>query len=233
MLTIGMIGGTSWESTAVYYRLINSDVKRRLGGFHSARMVIVSVDFAELEQFMPLGQWDEIGARLADAARAVEAGGADILMLSANTMHQCAEAVQAAVWLPFIHIADVTADAIDAAGHKRVGLLGTRYVMEREFLRQRLESRGLEVLVPEEPDRTTIHDIIFKELVLGEIRGDSRAAFLGVIERLREGGAEGVVLACTEFGLLVADGDASVPLFDTTILHARRAVDMAIGGTER
>ena len=228
MLTIGMVGGTSWEATAVYYRLINEDVKRRLGGYHSARMVIVNVDFAPLEEFMRQDRWDDVGAQLADAARQLERAGADFVMLSANTMHQCVGAFQAATSLPVLHIADPTADAIENAGIRKVGLLGTRYVMERPFLRERLEARGLEVIVPEEPDRTTIHEIIFGELVLGQVNDASREAFVGVMDRLVDRGAGGVILGCTEFGLLISDSDASVPLFDTTVLHARRAVDLAL-----
>lgn len=228
MRVIGLIGGTSWESTAVYYRLLNEEIKRRVGGSHSARILIVSLDGGDLEEFMRRDQWDEVCSRVADAARALRAGGADMILICSNTNHQCADALQAAVKLPLVHIVDPTADAVEQAHIRRVGLLGTRYTMERRFMRDRLEARGLEVIVPGEPDRTTIHDIQFKELVLGKLLDTSRHAFIDVIGRLVAQGAEGVILGCTEFGMLITAGDTSVPLFDTTVLHARRAVDLAL-----
>jgi len=228
MRVIGLIGGTSWESTAGYYRLLNEDVRRRLGGSHSARILMSSLDGGELEEFMPGDQWDEVCSRVTEAARSLEAGGADMVLICSNTNHQCADAVAAAVRLPLVHIVDPTADAIVQANIRRVGLLGTRYTMERRFLRDRLEARGLEVIVPGEPDRTTIHDIQFKELVFGKLLDTSRRAFIDVIGRLVGQGAEGVILGCTEFGMLIGASDTSVPLFDTTVLHARRAVDLAM-----
>ena len=228
MRVIGLIGGTSWESSAVYYREINEEVKLRVGGSHSARILMVSLDGGDLEDFMRRDQWDEVGSRLIDAARSLQAGGAEMVLLCSNTNHQCAEAVQAAVNLPLVHIVDPTADAVVKANIRRVGLLGTRYTMERKFLRDRLEARGLDVIVPGEPDRTTIHDIQFKELVFGKRLDSSRRAFIEVIGRLVDQGAEGVILGCTEFGMLIGAGDTSVPLFDTTVLHARRAVDLAL-----
>jgi len=228
MRVIGLVGGTSWESTAVYYRLLNEDVKQRLGGLHSARILMVSLDGGDLEDFMRRDQWDEVGSRLIDAARSLQAGGAEMVLLCSNTNHQCAEAVQAAVNLPLVHIVDPTADAVVKANIRRVGLLGTRYTMERKFLRDRLEARGLDVIVPGEPDRTTIHDTQFKELVFGKRLDSSRRAFIEVIGRLVDQGAEGVILGCTEFGMLIGAGDTSVPLFDTSVLHARRAVDLAL-----
>jgi aspartate racemase len=228
MRVIGLVGGTSWESSAVYYRLLNEEVRQRLGGSHSARILMVSLDGGDLEEFMRSDQWDEVGRRVADAARSLQAGGADMVLLCSNTNHQCADAVQAAVTLPLVHIVDPTADAVEQANIRRVGLLGTRYTMERRFLRDRLEARGLEVIVPGEPDRTTIHDIQFEELVLGRRLDSSRRAFIEVIGRLADQGAEGVILGCTEFGMLIGAGDTSVPLFDTTVLHARRAVDLAL-----
>ena len=168
MRVIGLIGGTSWESSAVYYRVLNEEVKQRVGGSHSARILMVSLDGGDLEEFMRRDQWDEVGSRLIDAARSLQAGGADMVLLCSNTNHQCADAVQAAVNLPLVHIVDPTADAVVQANIRRIGLLGTRYTMERKFLRDRLEARGLEVIVPGEPDRTTIHDIQFKELVFGK-----------------------------------------------------------------
>ena len=228
MRVIGLIGGTSWESSAVYYRLLNEEVKQRVGGTHSARILMVSLDGGDLEEFMRRDQWDEVGSRLIDAARSLQAGGADMVLLCSNTNHQCAEAVEAAVNLPLVHIVDPTADAVEQANMRRVGLLGTRYTMERKFLRDRLEARGLDVIVPDEPDRTTIHDIQFKELVFGKRLDSSRRAFIEVIGRLVDKGAEGVILGCTEFGMLIGAGDTSVPLFDTTVLHAKRAVDLAL-----
>ncbi|MFI5281953.1 MAG: aspartate/glutamate racemase family protein [Candidatus Dormibacterales bacterium] len=222
------MGGTSWESTAVYYRLLNEEVRRRLGGSHSARILMVSLDGGDLEELMSDDQWDEVCGRVVDAARSLEAGGADMALICSNTNHQCAEAVEASVGLPLVHIADPAADAVRQANIRRVGLLGTRYTMERGFLRDRLEARGLEVIVPGEPDRTTIHDIQFKELVFGKRLDSSRSAFIDVIDRLVGQGAEGVILGCTEFGMLIGAGDTSVPLFDTTVLHAKRAVDLAL-----
>jgi aspartate racemase len=212
----------------VYYRLLNEEVKQRLGGLHSARILMVSLDGGEMEELMRHDRWDDVGSRLADAARSLQAGGADMVLLCSNTMHQCADAVEAAVSLPLVHIVDPAADALEQAQIQRVGLLGTRYTMERRFLRDRLEARGLEVIVPGEPDRTTLHDIQFKELVLGKFLDSSRRAFIEVIGRVVDQGAEGVILGCTEFGLLVGAGDSPVPLFDTTVLHAKRAVDLAL-----
>ncbi len=230
MRVIGLIGGTSWEATQVYYRLINEGVKQRVGGYHSARMVIVSVDFAPVEAAARHDRWDEVGEYMSDAARQLEAGGADMVMLTANSTHECFDVVQSATTLPMIHIGDATAAEIARVGVGKVGLLGTRYTMEREFLRKRLDQHGLQVIVPEEPDRTTIHDIVFEELVLGKIRDESRVEFVGVMDRLVERGAGGIILGCTEFGLLVSQADASVPLFDTTELHARAAVDLSLSG---
>jgi aspartate racemase len=228
MRVIGLIGGTSWESSSVYYRLLNEEVKRRLGGLHSARILMVSLDGSDIAEFMAADRWDEVGSRVADAARSLQAGGADMVLLCSNSTHQCADAVVAAVSLPLLHIIDPTADAVERAGLKRVGLLGTRYTMERRFLRDRLEARGLEVIVPGEQDRITIHDIQFKELALGKLLDSSRRVFIEVIGRLVDQGAEGVILGCTEFGMLVGANDTSTPLFDTTVLHARGAVDLAL-----
>src|SRR5258708_38254947 len=227
MRVMGLIGGTSWEATQVYYRLINEDVKQRLGRYHSARMVIVSVDFAPLEDAMRHDRWDEVGRHLSEAARQLRAGGADFVILTANTAHQWFDVVEAAAGLPMLHIADPTADAIERAGIKKVGLLGTRYTVEREFPRQRLDDRGLEVIVPEEPDRTTIHDIVFGELVLGKIRDESRTEFVAVMDRMVARGAAGIILGCTAFGLLMSQADASGPLSDTPELHAPPAVGLA------
>ncbi|MCG8992616.1 aspartate/glutamate racemase family protein [Laribacter hongkongensis] len=229
MKTLGLIGGMSWESTATYYRLLNEHAKAALGGLHSARLVLVSVDFAEVEALQACGDWDAAGALLARACRQLEAAGADAVVLCTNTMHKVAPAMQAATDLPFLHIGDATAAAIRAAGLDCVGLLGTRFTMEQDFYRARLEARGIRVLVPEADDRATVHRIIYDELCLGDIRPTSRTAYLDIIGRLAAAGAQGVVLGCTEIPLLVSAGDTSLPLFDTTALHARFAADFALG----
>lgn len=229
MKTLGLIGGMSWESTATYYRLLNEHAKAALGGLHSARLVLVSVDFAEVEALQACGDWDAAGALLARACRQLEAAGADAVVLCTNTMHKVAPAMQAATDLPFLHISDATAAAIQAAGLDCVGLLGTRFTMEQDFYRARLEARGIRVLVPEADDRATVHRIIYDELCLGDIRPASRTAYLDIINRLAAAGARGVVLGCTEIPLLVSTGDTALPLFDTTALHARFAADFALG----
>ncbi len=229
MRTIGLLGGMSWESSAEYYRLVNEAVRERLGGFHSAKCLMLSVDFAEIEAMQASGDWEAAGERLAECARSLEAGGAELLILCTNTMHRLAGEIDAAVSIPFVHIADPTGAAIEAAGIGTIGLLGTRYTMEGEFYADRLRERhGLGVLVPEEPDRTMIHDVIYEELVLGDVRDDSRERYRRAIETLVDAGAGGIILGCTEIGLLVGEPDSSVPLFDTTRLHAEAAVELAI-----
>jgi aspartate racemase len=229
MKTIGLIGGMSWESSAQYYRMINEAVKRRLGGFHSAQCLMFSVDFADVEELQRTGGWEEAAGRLADAARRLERGGAELLLLCTNTMHRVAEEIAAATEIPFLHIADPTADEIKARGVTSVGLLGTRYTMEQDFYRGRLSERhGLEVLVPDEPGRTLVHNVIYKELVLGRVEDRSRVAYLEVMAGLVDRGVGAIILGCTEIGLLVRDGDAPVPLFDTTRIHAERAVELAL-----
>ncbi len=229
MKTIGLIGGMSWESTIPYYRHINEAVKQRLGGLHSARIVMVSVDFHDIEAHMRAGRWDDVGAALAQAARTLETAGADLLVLATNTMHKVADAITAAVHIPLLHIADPTAQAIKAAGHHKIGLLGTRFTMEQAFYRERLEvQHGIEVLAPDEPERALVHRVIFEELCLGIIRPESRVEFRAVMQQLVERGAQGIILGCTEFSLLVGAGDASVPLFDTTALHAHAAAQAAM-----
>jgi aspartate racemase len=229
MKVIGLIGGMSWESSIEYYRLINELARERLGGLHSARSLMYSVDFAEIETLQTESRWDEAGEAMADAAARLERGGADFLVLCTNTMHHVAQAIEDAVSIPLLHIADATAAAIKAAGLQTVGLLGTRYTMEMEFYRGRLESKhGLRVMTPPEPDRTSVHDVIFGELVLGEIRAESKAVYLRVIEGLIDAGAEGIVLGCTEIGLLIKAADVRVPVFDTTRIHAEQAVEMAL-----
>lgn len=233
MKTIGLIGGMSWESSAEYYRLINEAVKEQLGSLHSAQLLLYSVDFAEIERLQHAGDWDAAGRILADAARRLERGGADFLLLCTNTMHKVGSAITEAVVIPFIHIADPTATQIRAAGVRTIGLLGTRFTMEQDFYRGRLEAEyGLRVLVPNDADRATVHRIIYDELCLGIIRAESRADYRAIMARLVEAGAEGIILGCTEITLLVQPEDATVPLFDTTQLHAEAAVKLAMASDE-
>ena len=230
MKTIGLLGGMSWESTQTYYRLINEAIKARLGGLHSARIALYSVDFAEVEELQRADDWDAAGQLLAAAARRVEAAGAEGLVLCTNTMHKVAPALEAAMSIPLLHIADATAAAIQRAGYTRVGLLGTRFTMEQPFYKDRLSQlHGLDVRVPDAIDRETVHRIIFEELCLGTLREESRAAYRAVMSRLVADGAEAIILGCTEISLLVDAADASVPLFDTTALHAQWAADWALG----
>ena len=229
MKTIGLLGGMSWESTLPYYRHINEAVRERLGGLHSARLVLYSLDFHEIEALQRQGDWAAAGTLLADAARHLESAGADFLLLCTNTMHKVADAIEAASALPLLHIADPTAAAIQAAGLQRVGLLGTRFTMEQLFYRQRLEDRhGIQVLVPDEPDRAEVHRVIYEELCRGVVSEASRQAYRQVISRLVARGAQAVILGCTEIGLLVRADDAEVPLFDTCVLHAQAAAERAL-----
>ncbi|MFS2126721.1 aspartate/glutamate racemase family protein [Pseudomonas sp. Pseusp97] len=231
MKTIGLIGGMSWESTIPYYRQINERIKERLGGLHSAKVALYSVDFHEIERLQHAGDWDAAGRVLANAARSLKAAGADLLVLCTNTMHKVAPAIEAAVDIPLLHIADPTAQAIRAAGVVTVGLLGTRFTMEQAFYKDRLVDRfGLQVLTPGEADRQVVHRIIYEELCLGRIRDESREEYRRIIGALVEQGAEAVILGCTEISLLVGAADAPVPLFDTTALHALYAADAALRG---
>lgn len=233
MKTIGLIGGMSWESTLPYYRLVNEATRDRLGGLHSARVVLVSVDFHEIEQLQHAGDWIAAGARLADAARALQSAGADFVVLCTNTMHKVAPAIEAAVGIPLLHIADATAAAIRADGLRRVGLLGTRFTMEQAFYRERLEQHhGIEVLVPDEADRETVHRVIYDELCAGKVLEPSRARYRRIIAALVARGAQAVILGCTEIGLLVGADDADVALYDTTRLHALAAVERALAAAE-
>lgn len=229
MKIIGLIGGMSWESTVPYYRQINEEIKRHLGGFHSAKVVLYSVDFHEIEQLQRSGDWDAAGAMLADAARALESAGANFVVLCTNTMHKVAPAIEAAVRIPLLHIADAVAEQIKNAGLSSVGLLGTRFTMEQAFYKDRLlERHGLKVLVPDRQDREIIHRTIYEELCLGRIVDESRAEYRRVMSDLVDEGAEGIVLGCTEISLLVGKRDSSVPLFDTTTIHARKAAEWAL-----
>jgi aspartate racemase len=226
---IGLIGGMSWESSAEYYRIINREVRNRLGGVHSARSLMWSVDFGEIERLQHAGDWDELTERMKDAAIRLQRGGADFVLLCTNTMHLMADAVAGAIDIPLLHIADPTAEKIKAAGFRKVGLLGTAFTMEQDFYRGRLEKLfGLEVLVPEADDRRVVHEVIYRELVAGEVRAVSRTAYREVIARLIGRGAEAIILGCTEIMLLISAGDSAVPLFDTTTLHAIAAVDRAL-----
>lgn len=229
MRVIGLVGGMSWESSAHYYRLLNEEVRARLGGLHSARCILASVDFADIEPLQRAGRWDEAGARLNEVARGLERAGAELLVLCANTMHKVADRMLAGVGVPLVHVADATAERVRAAGLRRVGLLGTRYVMEEPFYVERLEERhGLAVTVPGAADRDEVHRVIFEELVLGRVEERSRARYAEICAALVREGAEGIVAGCTEIGMLLRPEDVSVPLFDTTVIHAQAAVDAAL-----
>jgi aspartate racemase len=226
--TIGLLGGMSWESTAIYYRLANEIVRDRLGGLHSARLLLASVDFAEIEELQATGDWDRAGDVLAAEAVRLERGGADFLVLCTNTMHKVADAVEDAVSIPLLHLGDATAQAVLASGVRVVGLLGTAFTMSQDFYRARLESHGLTVLVPSAEDQQLVHRVIYDELCLGVVREQSRAAYVEVIGRLVAQGAEGVILGCTEIEMLIGPGDVDVTTFPTTRLHVEAAVDRAL-----
>lgn len=229
MKTIGLIGGLSWESSAQYYRIINQEVRRRLGGVHSAKSLMVSVDFGAVEALQHAGEWDALGDLMAASARQLEAGGADFVVLATNTMHVLADRIEAAVAIPLLHIADPCGAAIKAAGLARVALTGTRFTMEGPFYRDRLAARfGIECLVPEADERAELHRIIYEELVAGEVRESSRQTLNAILASLAERGAEGVILGCTEIMLLARQQDSALPLFDTTTLHALAAVERAL-----
>ena len=233
MKTLGLLGGMSWESTVPYYRIINETVRERLGGLHSARLILYSVDFHDIERRQQAGTWDEAGTILADAARSLAAAGAEGLALCTNTMHKVAPAIESAVGIPLLHIADPTAAAVKQAGFHTVGLLGTRFTMEQNFYRGRLTDRhGLTVIVPDPADQEIVHRVIYEELCQSDIRAESRAQYREIMQRLIEAGAEGLILGCTEIALLVGPDDAPVPLFDTTALHARAAVAWALSDAE-
>ena len=225
MRTLGLLGGMAWPSTGEAYRAINEGVAARLGGAHSARLVVWSVDFAEVEAFQRAGDWDGAGALLADAARRLEAAGAEGLLLCTNTMHRVADAIEAATSVPLLHIADATAAAVTAAGVQRVGLLGTRFTMEQAFYRDRVAAHGIEVVVPPAAEREVVHRIIYQELIHGRSEPASRDTYLGVVEGLAAAGCQGVIAGCTEIELLLGPGDLEVAWFPTTRLHAERAVE--------
>jgi aspartate racemase len=229
MKTIGLIGGMSWESTLEYYRILNEKVKAELGGFHSAKCILYSVDFGEVEKLQHEGKWEEATSIMIDAAQRVERAGADFLLICANTMHKMADEVQESTQIPLLHIVDVTADQVKAKNLKKVALLGTKYTMEEEFYRGRLSRQhGIEVIIPDEEERNAIHPILYNELCLGKIREPSKDKFREIIANLVARGAEGIVLGCTEIPLIVKQEDYDIPLFDTTTIHAEAAVDYAL-----
>jgi aspartate racemase len=230
---IGMLGGMSWESSAEYYRLVNEVVRERLGGLHSARCVLASVDFAVIEELQVAGRWDEAGNLLAVEAAKVEAAGAELLLLCTNTMHKVADQIQAAIGIPLLHIGDVAAQAVIAGGLSSIGLLGTAFTMEQDFYRDRLTAHGLTVLVPPAEDRAQVHRIIYDELCLGIVRDESRELYQGVMSRLTAAGAEGIVLGCTEIELLIGQRDSPIPVFPTTRLHVEAAVNAALTAAPR
>jgi aspartate racemase len=227
--TIGLIGGMSWESSIEYYRIINETTKTKLGGLHSAKSLMYSVDFAEVEILQHQGKWAEAADMLVDAAKRLENGGADFIVLCTNTMHKVAEEIQASVQIPLLHIADATAQVVKDSGIRAIGLLGTRFTMEEEFYTGRLSQQyGLQVHIPNAQEREVIHRVIYNELVVGEIKQHSKEQYLRIIERMLAQGAEGVILGCTEIGLLIHKQDSRVPLFDTTRIHAEAAVEYAL-----
>lgn len=230
MKTIGLIGGMSWESSAEYYRLINEEVKQRLGGLHSAHCILYSVDFEQIETCQSRGEWGKAGEILANAARSLEAAGAEFIVVCTNTMHKVADEIQAGIQIPLLHIADMTAQQALTNNIRTIGLLGTRYTMEQDFYRSRLEAQGIKVLTPEEGDRVAVNDVIYQELCLGIINQESRNQFKRIIAGLVEQGAQGIVLGCTEIGLLIKQEDAAVPLLDTTLIHAIGSVNYALSG---
>ena len=228
MKTIGLIGGMSWESTIPYYKVINEYVGKELGGFHSAKILLYSVDFAELEENMSKGKWDRNASLLSEAAIRLEKAGADVILICTNTMHKLFYDVQERVSVPLIHIALATADALEKDGIKRVALLGTKYTMTENFYKERLKERGFEVLIPEEEDMQIVHDVIFDELCHGIIKEESRKEYARIIAALKEKGAEAVILGCTEIGLLITPGDSVLPAYDTTLIHAESAARYAL-----
>jgi len=230
MKTIGLIGGMSWESSLEYYRIINETVKEMLGGFHSAKSIMYSVDFEEVEKLQHQNKWEDATEIMVDVAQRVEKAGADFIVMCTNTMHKMAVEVQKSIEIPLLHIADVTAENIKARGFKKVGLLGTKFTMEEDFYKGRLyKKHGIEVIIPDEKERQIIHDILYDELCLGEIKKISKDKFREIIDDLVERGAEGIILGCTEIPLLVNQEDYEIPLFDTTTIHAKAAVEYALG----
>ncbi|WP_127590431.1 aspartate/glutamate racemase family protein [Paenibacillus lautus] len=230
MKTIGLIGGMSWESSIEYYRIINEQVRSRMGGLHSAKCLMYSVNFEEIERYQSEGNWKKAGKTLGEVALSLEKGGADFVVICSNTMHMVLEDIEEKISIPVLHIADATANQIREQGIRTVGLLGTKYTMEQNFYKQRLESNHIKVLIPNEQDREIVNKVIYEELCLGHIQSDSKAYYKEVIERLIQDGAEGIILGCTEIGLLIKPEDSKVPLFDTTFIHAIEAVHTSLEG---
>ncbi|HHW38035.1 MAG TPA: aspartate/glutamate racemase family protein [Bacillales bacterium] len=228
MKTIGLIGGMSWESSVEYYRIINEEIKNRLGGLHSAKCLLYSVDFEEIERFQAGGEWEKAGKLLGDVAHSLEKGGADFIVICTNTMHRVIDYVEEKIRIPILHIADTTAKQIKKSNLHTVGLLGTKYTMEQDFYKSRIESNGIKVLVPNGAEREMVNKVIYEELCLGNIQQSSRDYYKMVIKNLVDNGAEGIILGCTEIGLLVKQEDSEVPLFDTTVIHAVAAVNAAL-----
>lgn len=228
MKTIGLLGGMSWESTVHYYQIINEEVQNKLGGLHSAKIILYSVDFSEIEQYQFHGQWEKCGELLGKAAKCLETAGADFILICTNTIHKVAPQIASSIQIPMIHIADATADELKKCGIGRVGLLGTKYTMLQDFYKNRLADRGIDVLIPGEADVETINAVIFEELCVGKINEESRKKFQRMIEKLKETGAEGVILGCTELGLLIRQSDVSIPVFDTAVIHAKKAAQIAM-----
>lgn len=228
MKTIGLLGGMSWESTVTYYQLLNETIKERLGGLHSAKILLYSVDFEEIEACQSSGDWDRSARILSDAALGLERAGADMILICTNTMHKVAPQIQARLHVPLLHIADATADALEKAGVSKVALLGTKYTMCQDFYKSRLIDRGFTVLIPDGTDVELVNHVIFDELCLGVLKPESKAEFLRVIGDLAAQGAQGVILGCTEIGLLISQADTDLPVFDTTLIHAKRAAELAL-----
>ena len=228
MKTIGLIGGMSWESTIPYYRIINEEVKNRLGGLHSAKIVLYSVEFDEIEKCQSNGEWEKSGDILGNAAKAVESAGADFLLICTNTMHKVVPQIASMIDIPIIHIADATADELEKNSTRSIGLLGTKYTMTQDFYKQRLIDRGIRVLIPDEGDIETVNTVIFDELCVGKISDVSREKLKEIITKLKCKGAEGVILGCTEIGMLIGDKDSVLPTYDTTIIHAKEAAKEAL-----
>lgn len=228
MKTVGLIGGMSWESTIPYYQIINEEVKNQLGGLHSAKIVLYSVEFDEIEKCQSNGDWEKSAMILGNAAKALESAGADFILICTNTMHKVAPQIASRITVPIIHIADATADELEKEHIQKVGLLGTKYTMTQDFYKQKLIDRGFEVIIPQNTDVEIINDIIFHELCVGEIKDSSRKEFQRVIDNLKKDGAEAVILGCTEIGLLIHQSDSSLPVFDTTCIHAKRAAEIAL-----
>ncbi len=231
MKVLGLIGGMSWESTVIYYQLINRRVRAGMGGLHSSKCLVYSLDFAEIAALQHCGKWDEASVLLCDAAASLKRGGADAIVICTNTMHKLASVVEQHSGLPLLHIADPTADAIKQCGYRRVGLLGTRYTMEQDFYKARLVGQhGLDVLIPDECDRAIVNRVIYDELCIGLIKNESRVAYVEIVRRMQAAGAQCIILGCTEIGMLLTNADVPLPLFDTTVIHAEAAADWAMQG---